>query len=102
MTEHEMVGWHDFEPTPGDCRGQRSLACYSLWGGRAGYDLAIKQQSGRNLEKINLIFNIINKSLKQKNFLKFIKWKIYQKNKSALSQKSLTDGKSERLTQRGN
>lgn len=51
MTEHEMVGWHDFEPTLGDCRGQRSLACYSLWGGRAGYDLAIKQQSGRNLEK---------------------------------------------------
>ena len=33
MTEDEMVGWHhqlngcDFEQTPGDSEGQRSLAC---------------------------------------------------------------------------
>ena len=35
MTEDEMVGWHhqlnelEFEKTPGDCDGQRSLACNS-------------------------------------------------------------------------
>ena len=37
-TEDEMVGWHhwlkghEFAQTPGDNGGQRSLACYSLWG----------------------------------------------------------------------
>ena len=36
-TEDEMVGWHhrlnghEFEQTPGDTEGQRSLACYSPW-----------------------------------------------------------------------
>ena len=36
-TEDEMVGWHhqlngyEFEQTPGDSGGQRSLACYSPW-----------------------------------------------------------------------
>ena len=40
MTEDEMVGWHhqlngqEFEQTPGDSEGQRSLACCSLWGGK--------------------------------------------------------------------
>ena len=38
MTEDEMVGWHhrlnahEFEQTPGDGEGQRSLACCSPWG----------------------------------------------------------------------
>ena len=38
MTEDEMVGWqhwfngHESEQTPGDCEGQRSQVCYSLWG----------------------------------------------------------------------
>ena len=38
MTEDEMVGWHpqlnghEFEQTPGDSEGQRSLVCSSLWG----------------------------------------------------------------------
>jgi len=38
VTEDEMVGWHhrfnghEFEQTLGDCAGQGSLACYSLWG----------------------------------------------------------------------
>ena len=37
-TEDEVVGWHhwlggyEFEQAPGDCEGQRSLACRSLWG----------------------------------------------------------------------
>ena len=29
MTEDEMVGWHEFEQTPGDSEGQRSLVCCS-------------------------------------------------------------------------
>ena len=38
MTEDEMVGWHhqfkghEFEQTPGDSKGQGSLACSSPWG----------------------------------------------------------------------
>ena len=38
MTENEMAGWHhwlnghEFEQTPGDSGGQRSLVCYSPWG----------------------------------------------------------------------
>ena len=37
VTEEEMVGWHhrlnghEFEKTPGDSEGQRSLVWYSLW-----------------------------------------------------------------------
>ena len=37
-TEEEIVGWHhwlsehEFEQTPGDSEGQRSLACRSPWG----------------------------------------------------------------------
>ena len=38
MTEDEMVGWHhqlngnEFEETPGDGEGQRSLVCCNPWG----------------------------------------------------------------------
>ena len=38
MTENEMFGWHhqlnghEFEPTPGDSKGQGSLMCCSTWG----------------------------------------------------------------------
>ena len=38
MAEDEMVGWHhrlnghEFEQTPGDSEGQRSLVCCSPWG----------------------------------------------------------------------
>ena len=38
VTEDEMVGWphrvygHEFEQSPGDSEGQRSLVCCSLWG----------------------------------------------------------------------
>ena len=40
MTKDEMVGWyhqlngHDFDLAPGDCEGQGSLVCCSLWGYR--------------------------------------------------------------------
>ena len=38
MTEDEMVGWHHqfngdaFGQIPGDCEGQASLVCCSIWG----------------------------------------------------------------------
>ena len=44
MTEDEMIGWHlqpnerEFEQTPGDGEGQRSLACCSP-GGHKGSDM---------------------------------------------------------------
>ena len=50
-TEDEMVGWHhqlnghEFEQTPRDSEGQRSLACCSPWGSQwDGHNLAIEQQ----------------------------------------------------------
>ena len=42
-TEYEMVGWHhwldghEFEQTPGDAEGQRSLACCRSWGRKESY-----------------------------------------------------------------
>ena len=48
-TEDEIVGWHhwlnvhEFEQTPGDSEGQRSLVCSSPWGHRVGRDLATEQ-----------------------------------------------------------
>ena len=42
VTEDEVVGWHhrlnghEFEQTPGDSGGQRSLGCHSTWGHRVG------------------------------------------------------------------
>ena len=50
MTEDEMVGWHhrlsghEFEQTPGDSGGLRSLACRGPWGCRVTQDLANEQQ----------------------------------------------------------
>ena len=44
-----MVGWHhqlnghEFEETPGDSDGQRSLVCCNSWSRRVGQDLATEQ-----------------------------------------------------------
>ena len=44
-TEDEMVGWHhqlkgyEFEETPGDSGGQKSLVCWSPWGHRVRHNL---------------------------------------------------------------
>ena len=49
VTEDEMVGWNhqlygsEFEQTPGDSEGQRSLACCSPWGCKDSY-IANEQQ----------------------------------------------------------
>ena len=48
-TEHEMVGQyhrlngHEFEQTPGDSKGQSSLACCSPGGHRVGRDVVTEQ-----------------------------------------------------------
>ena len=51
--------WHEFVQSLGDSEGQRSLACYSPWGGRVGQDLATTQwQHCRWLWRI--IFSLFN------------------------------------------
>ena len=67
MTEDEMVGWQhqlngrEFEQTPGDGEGQRSLACCSLWGCRVRHNLVTRTIiihglwiCGRRLQKESL------------------------------------------------
>ena len=52
-TEEEIVGrhhWlseHEFEQTPGDSEGQRSLACKSPWGCKESDDFVTKQRQQR-------------------------------------------------------
>ena len=54
MTEVEMVAWHhqfnghEFEETPGDSKGQGSLACCSPWDHK---ELGMTQQLNNKLEK---------------------------------------------------
>ena len=49
MIEDEMVGWHqqlngyEFEQTPGDNEGQRSLVCYISWGHKES-DMTVTEQ----------------------------------------------------------
>ena len=49
VTEDKMVGWyyqlngHEFDQTPGNNEGQRSLACCSPWGCRVGHGLVTEQ-----------------------------------------------------------
>ena len=68
MTQDEMVGWHhrlnghEFEQAPGDSERQRSLACYSPWGGKElntteelkSLLMKVKEES----EKVGLKLNI--------------------------------------------
>ena len=56
VTEDEMVGWHywlnghDFEQTPGDNGGQRSLACCYPWG----------REKSDTTGQLNIIFSLLN------------------------------------------
>ena len=49
-TENETIGWphqingHDLEQTPGESKGQGSLAFCSPWACRAGHDLATEKE----------------------------------------------------------
>ena len=53
VTEDDMVGWHqwlnghEFEQTPGDGEGQRSLECWSPWGHK---ELDMTEQLNNNDE----------------------------------------------------
>ena len=77
VAEDEMVGWHhwlnghEFEQTPGDSRGQRSLACRSLWGRRVGHDLGTERW--RELQQLLLCLmaeaRACSASCRVKNFL---------------------------------
>ena len=44
VRQHQGLNKHEFEQTLGDGGGQRSLACYSPWGGRVGHDFVTEQQ----------------------------------------------------------
>ena len=46
---------HEFEQTPGDNGGQRSLACCSPWLQRVGHDLATEQQQHPKLDVVSNI-----------------------------------------------
>ena len=74
MTEDEMVGWHhrlsghEFEQTPGDSGGLRSLACRGPWGCRVTQDLANEQQE---LECSNSYTVSLFGMILKKGFLQF-------------------------------
>ena len=47
--QHRIRWWdgtsgHEFEQIQGDSEGQGSLACCSMWGQKAGYNLGTEQQ----------------------------------------------------------
>ena len=43
ILHHHPLNGHEFQQTPGDSGGQRSLASYSPWGRRVGHDLATEK-----------------------------------------------------------
>ena len=55
-----MVGWHhqlnghEFEQTPGDSEGQKSVVCFSAWDCRVGHALAT--DNNRLLKNIECSF----------------------------------------------
>ena len=58
-TDDEMVGWHqfnghEFEQTPGDSKGQGSLACCSSWG-RKESDTTERLNNNNQCEPISLL-----------------------------------------------
>ena len=51
VRQHHRLSGHEFEQTPGDSKGQRSLACYSPWGSwKVRYDFVTEQEC---IEKID-------------------------------------------------
>ena len=56
-----MVGWqhrhngHEFEQILGDSEGEGSLAWWSSWGHRVGYDLATEQQQSFLIKTFSMI-----------------------------------------------
>ena len=66
VAEHEMVRqhhWfngHEFEQTPGDSGGQKSLACCSSWGRRVRHNLATEQQQSQKIESATADMKILS------------------------------------------
>ena len=56
-TEDEMIGWHEFEQTQGDCAEQGSLASCSSWSCRVRHDLVAEQQLWESLISISCVQN---------------------------------------------
>ena len=60
MTEDEIVGWHhqlsglEFGQTPGDGKGQGSLACCSPWGCK---ELDMTEQLNNNITVASISFS---------------------------------------------
>ena len=51
VRQHHRLSGHEFEQTPGDSKGQSSLACYSPWGSwKVRYDFVTEQEC---IEKID-------------------------------------------------
>ena len=66
MTEDEMVGWHhqlngrEFEQTPGDSGGQRSLICCSSYSFlRVAHQLATEWQQQQNTVLITYLLGTV-------------------------------------------
>ena len=68
MTENEMAGWHhwlnghEFEQTPGDSGGQRSLTCCSTWNPK---ELDTTQQLKNNNKNNKAVLNSVGALLTQ-------------------------------------
>ena len=77
VTENEMVGWyhrfngHEFEQTPGDSEGQRSLTCCSPWGHRVRHDLTTEQQRHREVKSLPEVTHPESEGL---SYTKFSQW----------------------------
>ena len=48
LRQHHQLNGQEFEQTPGDHGGQRSLVSHSPWGRRVGHDLVTEQQQRGN------------------------------------------------------
>ena len=56
---HHQLNGHEFEQTPGDSEGQRSLIFCSPWGRRVGHNLATEQQQHFSYCFIGVFFFLI-------------------------------------------
>ena len=55
--QFDNISRHEFEQTPGDSGGQRSLACYSPWGRRVRHNLATDQQQHHSICELSSVLN---------------------------------------------
>ena len=58
MVRQHWLNGYEFEQTPGDSGGLRSLACCSPWGHKVGHKLATKQEQQKQVTLISSISKI--------------------------------------------